>query len=120
MEAEYIAAATTAKEVIWMRRMLAGLTDIKYTSIPTTLNIDNNGARDLAMNESMNSQRTKHIDVRYHFIRDCIKNKEINIIPCSSDQNTADIFTKGLSRETFERHRTNLGIGYIHRDLSLQ
>src|SRR5579871_5243819 len=65
LETEYIGTATATKEVIWLRRLIEEL-GFKQLS-PTTIKIDNEGARQLA-NNHMVSSRTKHIDIRYHFI----------------------------------------------------
>ena len=67
VQAEYIAASTAAREVIWLRRLLKELGFEQ--KVPTLMRMDNTGAKDLAENE-MIRQRTKHIDIRYHFIRE--------------------------------------------------
>jgi hypothetical protein len=107
VEAEYIAAATAAKEIVWLRRLLKELGLPQHG--PTILRIDNNGARELANNMMIN-QRTKHIDIRHHFIRQCIENKEITLEQCATTRMTADTLTKPLIREKFEECRTEMGI----------
>ena len=67
VEAEYISAATTAKEIIWTRRFL---TELRYLSPSKSIHlyINNDRARELALNETLKNQRIKYIDIRYHFI----------------------------------------------------
>ena len=56
--------------------------------------------------------RTKHIDTRFHFVREIIANNILSISYCPTDEMIADIFTKALSRFKFEKFRTLLGIAY--------
>ena len=68
-KAEYVASAEAAKEAIWLRHLMK---DLKQDiSTPTMLFIDNQGAQLLAKNP-INHSKTKHIDVRHHFIRECV------------------------------------------------
>ena len=109
-EAEYIAVATAAREAIWLQRLM------KTTTLPTwndPINIkgDNAGAYYLAINEARNlNERTKHIDIKWHFIREKIEQKEISMEQVGTNENVADIFTKPLARPKFERLRTALGV----------
>src|SRR5579871_2688733 len=80
VEAEYISASTASKEIIWLRRLLKEL-DHKQENA-TVMHIDNEGAKELAANY-MISQRTKHIDIRYYFIQEYLKTKEIKLKSCS-------------------------------------
>ena len=73
-EAEYVAAAAAAKEAIWLRRILRDLNFVQC--FPTTLFVDNQSAIRLAINPEFH-KRSKHIDVRCHFIRELIENKEL-------------------------------------------
>ena len=69
-EAEYMAAGRTTQEKLWLSRLYAMLLG-KYVPEPIVLHMDNQGSIDMAKNDS-NVQRTKHIDVQYHFVRDCV------------------------------------------------
>jgi hypothetical protein len=109
-EAEYIAATHATKEAIWLRFLIGELTS--PLEFPTPLFCDNNGAISLAKNPVFHP-RTKHIDIRYHYIREKVENREITIIRVSSNENTADIFTKALSRPKFEVFTSSLGIGNV-------
>ena len=55
--------------------------------------------------------RTKHIDIKYHFIRDHIDKRDIDVIYCSTKDMVADVLTKPLARPAFEEHVKALGLG---------
>ena len=105
-EAEYLAASSTTKEIIWHRRLLTSLG--KTPTSPTPLFTDNQSALRLIKNPEFH-RRTKHNDVQYHVIREAFL---ANLLPSfvSSHDQLADIFTKALPKETFQRLRHQLGI----------
>lgn len=104
-EAEYIAASDATKEAIWLRRLL---NDIGFGQKGSTiLNVDNQGAIKLIHNPELH-KRTKHIDVRYHFIREKVNGGEIKINYLKSEEQLADLFTKALPKQTFLKLRSNL------------
>ena len=80
---------------------------------PTTIYCDNKSAIALSKNRVFH-KRKKHIDTRYHFIRELVNNREINLQHCRSEEQLADIFTKALAQEQFEILREALGIVNIH------
>ena len=96
LEAEYMAGASAARQAIWLHRLMTDL------GIPVpdafTLLGDNQGANKLT-ESYMNNSRAKHIDVRHHFIRDCVRRKELVIDYIASGDNIADGFTKPLGRD---------------------
>jgi hypothetical protein len=107
VEAEYMSQASATQEVIWLQSFF---NDVKHPADkPMVLYADNQGAMALA-NNPVQHNRTKHIDVRYHFIREKIRNGEINLIYCPTALMIADIMTKPLPRPAFERHREAMGI----------
>jgi len=69
---------------------------------PTKIYIDNRSAIALAKNPVYH-ERSKHIDTRHHFIREHVKNKEVELISCKTNDQVADIFTKPLKGEIFIR-----------------
>ena len=71
-------------------------------STPVPINIDNKGVGHIAEN-NVNNSRTKHIDVRYHFVRYNIVHKLIELFYVPSAENVADIFTKALPEDVFCR-----------------
>ncbi|UYV63174.1 K02A2.6-like, partial [Cordylochernes scorpioides] len=74
--------------------------------IPAKLNIDNQSAMTLMKTGQMN-RKTKHIDVRYHFLKDQIR-ENVAVQFCPTQDQVADILTKPLPKETFEKHRSSL------------
>jgi len=75
---------------------------------PTILMEDNQGAIAISRNP-VEHARTKHIDIRYHFVREAIKDRVIELRYCSSQNMTADILTKPLPRKQFEKLRSDIG-----------
>ncbi|KAG8955677.1 hypothetical protein FRC04_007668 [Tulasnella sp. 424] len=106
-EAEYIAASIAGQETIWMRGLLREL-GFKINS-PSLLLVDNQSAITVAKNPEHHG-RMKHVDVRYHWIRQEIRRKNISIHYVPTGQNTADILTKPLPKPLVETHRQGLGI----------
>ena len=94
-EAEYVAAAHVAKEGIWLHLLLSKLSP----PIPktTTLHCDNQAACKLATTNNYHA-RTKHIDIRYHFIRQTVEDGTFNIVYCPTDNMVADTLMKVLPR----------------------
>ena len=91
VEAEYMALAAAAQECGFLRQLLISLGMV--LSSPTIMYEDNTGWISLA-NNSMTTGKTKHIDVRYHFIRDMVKAKAIEITWCRTEDMIADALTK--------------------------
>lgn len=93
-EAEYMAMSEATKEAIYWCNFLK---EIGIESSPIVLFNDNRGAGELAKNPVFHS-RTKHIDVRHHFIREAVENNQIIPKHLPTEDMVADIFTKGLSK----------------------
>ena len=106
-EAEYVALCEAAQETTWLRNLLhdIGLQQEQ----PTTVFEDNQGALALAHNPR-DHPRTKHMDVKYHFIRDTIERKRMSVVYCRTNQMVADTFTKGLAKPAFEKLRGAMGV----------
>jgi hypothetical protein len=108
-EAEYIALSYTLSEVLWLKQLMY---DMKLViSHPILIYEDNKGAVDLANNPGYHS-RTRHINVRYHFIRDHIKNSNIKVVAIPTKRQLAIMFTKGVSRPEFTFQRDQI-LGYV-------
>jgi hypothetical protein len=106
-EAEYIAQTHAAKEALWLKSFLD---EIRGKSEgPLRMNCDNQGAIALAKDNKFHS-RTKHIDLRYHFIREAVEDEKINVTYIPTDQNTADILTKALAKGKFKHFVEKLGL----------
>ena len=106
-EAEYVAATHAAKECIWLKRLAEPL--FGSARHCTTLYCDNQAALRLATDDNYHA-RTKHIDIRYHFIRQTISDKQIDIKYCPTEEMTADILTKALPKFKVAIHSQTLGI----------
>ncbi|KAK6126917.1 hypothetical protein DH2020_039332 [Rehmannia glutinosa] len=105
-EAEYIAAGSCCAKVLWMRQQLRDYV-IEEQEIP--IMCGNTSAIAITWNPVLHS-RTKHIDVRYHFIRDHVEKKDITLEYISTDKKLADIFTKPLCESMFEELKNELGL----------
>jgi hypothetical protein len=77
--------------------------------LPTPLLCDNQGALFLSVS-TKNHLRTKHIALRYHYIRDTIKDRFVNLLYVSTKEQLADVMTKPLGRDLFEKFRKLLGV----------
>ena len=106
-EAKYMALTQAAKEAIWLQGLLSEL-GIKETR-PTTILEDNQGCIALAKNPTSHA-RTKHIDIRHHFIRETLENGQIKLEYCPTTDMVADILTKAIPKDQFEKLRNMLGL----------
>lgn len=102
-----MAATAAACQAVWLRKLLGQITG-KITG-PVTIFIDNKSAIDLAKNPVFHG-RNKHIDIRYHFIRECVEKGEIVVKHVRTDEHRADSLTKALTTVKFERMRKLLGV----------
>ena len=76
---------------------------------PTTIFKDNQGAITIVKN-SVHLYRTKHIDIKYHYVQEAVLTKEIDLECCPMQHMIADLITKGLPRPQFEKMRLELGV----------
>jgi hypothetical protein len=106
VEAEYIASSNATKEAIWLCTLLS---ELDYPQSTTIIHTDSAGNIALSHNPVAHS-RAKHIDIRYHFIRDRIERKEVELKYVTTKSMVADIFTKALPRDSFTRLREVLGV----------
>lgn len=112
VEAEYVAASMNCTQAIWMRHMLEGFKiDM---SEPVTINCDNTSAINISKNPILHA-RTKHIELKYHFLRERVQDKEVKMEYVKSKDQLADIFTKPLPKATFEFLTSKLGVRPLHR-----
>ena len=106
-EAEYIAATSATCQAVWMSRLLGELMRNEVTK--AKLLVDNQSAITLSKNP-IHHNRTKHIDTRYHFVRQCVEDKKIEIDFVRTKDQLADIFTKALGKMKFLEMRDRIGI----------
>ena len=89
-----MALSTAAQEALWFQKLF---TELQMPAKTITVKEDNQGAIVLAQNPIAHS-RTKHIDIRFHFIREARENGTIDIVYCSTSEMIADLFTKPTPR----------------------
>ena len=106
-EAEYVALSTATQEAIWLRRLLADVGEPPEG--PTEIYEDNQGAISMAKNP-VGHARTKHIDIRYHFVREGVQDGAIALKYIATDEMIADILTKPLPKHRFQKLVTELGM----------
>jgi hypothetical protein len=112
-EAEYIVVTTAATQAIWMARLLGEL--LRREPEVVVLKVDNKSALALARNPVFH-ERNKHIDLRYHFIRNCLAEGTVSATYINTVDQLADILTKALGRVKFQELRARIGMVQIGRD----
>ncbi|GJW02723.1 retrovirus-related pol polyprotein from transposon TNT 1-94 [Tanacetum coccineum] len=105
-EAEYVSVGKACQQALWMKQALIEY-DIRLDDVP--IMCDNKGAIDLIKNPVQHS-RTKHIEIRHHFLRDNVQKGHISIEKVPSVDNITDILTKPLKRESFNYLRLGFGM----------
>nr|GEV74290.1 reverse transcriptase domain-containing protein [Tanacetum cinerariifolium] len=105
-EAEYIAMSGFCAQILWMRSQLMDY-GFAFNNIP--MYCDNRSAIALCCNNVQHS-RSKHINIRHHFIREQVENRVVELYFVTTDYQLADIFTKALPRERFEFLLSRLGV----------
>ncbi|GKD41536.1 retrovirus-related pol polyprotein from transposon TNT 1-94, partial [Tanacetum coccineum] len=105
-EAEYVSAGKACQQALWMKQALIDY-DVRLNDVP--IMCDNKGAIDLSKNPVQHS-RTKHIEIRHHFLCDNVQKGHISIEKVPSIDNIADILNKPLKRESFNYLRLGLGM----------
>ncbi|XP_055622459.1 uncharacterized protein LOC129766024 [Toxorhynchites rutilus septentrionalis] len=104
-EAEYVALSLAATKAIWLNGVLE---DLQEASAPVTIYEDNRGC--ICMAKNLEMKRTKHIEVKHHFLRDHVASGSLKIEPTKTEDQIADIFTKPLESTRFKVLRSNLGL----------
>ena len=106
-EAEYIAASLAACQGIWLRRLIGKF--YGRDAVAATIYVDNQSAIQLCKNPVFHG-RSKHIETRFHYIRECVDGGQVAIHKIHTDNQLADILTKALGRVRFLHLRSKLGI----------
>ena len=109
-EAEYTATTTAATQALWLSRMLAELLGRKVDVVE--LKVDSKSALALAKNPVF-YERSKHIRIKYHFIRDCLEDGSIKANHIATTDQLADILTKSLRKSKFQEMRERIGLQQI-------
>ena len=105
-EAEYIAAGSGCTQLLWMKQMLKDYGIVQGTLV---LYVDNMSAINISKNPVQHS-RTKHIDIRHHFIRELVEDKVITLEHVPTENQLADLFTKPLDLVRFQSLSRTLGV----------
>ena len=113
MEAEYIAASEAAKEAVWLKNFLSGLEVVPEMDKPITLYCDNSGAV-ANSREPRSHKRGKHIERKYHLIREIVHQGDVTVTKIPTLENLADPFTKTLKEKQFNKHLEGMSL----RDMS--
>lgn len=106
-EAEYVAAAEACSEAIWISKVFDDL-KLKDCHTPVPLFEDNAGCIFMATNPE--TKRSKHIDIKFHFIRDCIWTGKIVLIKVDTKEQSADLLTKSLGKILFRKFLEDVGL----------
>jgi hypothetical protein len=108
-EAKYVAATTCCSQLLWITYTMSDFGE-EYTHVP--LQCDNISAISVAKNPVLHS-KIKHIEVRYHFLRDNVEKGKIALIHVPTHDQLSDIFTKPLDQATFTRLQGELDVCLI-------
>ena len=106
-EAEYVALSSASQEAIWLIQLLNDLNI--HCQLPFVIYEDNQAAISICNNPT-HHPKTKHISIKYHYIKDQISQNKIEVKYCSTDNMIADVFTKGLPADKFNKLRYMLGV----------
>ena len=106
-EAEYVVVGTVACQAVWLRRLLGELTGVE--AHPPALMVDNQPAIALVKNPVLHD-RSKHIDVKFHFLRDCVDGGQIVIEFIETGRQLANVLTKPLGRLQFTELKKMIGV----------
>ena len=104
-DAEYKGLAAAVQEAIFLRGLLRELGYEQFE--PTTIGEDNQSCKKLATNPVLH-KRSKHIDTKYHFIRERVDDNSIKLIYTPTEEMAADLLTKSLPQQRIEQHREQL------------
>ena len=106
-EAEYMAMSDAAKEILFFKNLFSEINPTAQLSVPVTLHVDNSAALSLSTTLVAN-KRTKHIDIRFHFLRELYAQGIILPTKIHTDDNDGDMFTKPLDEKPLLKHRIKL------------
>jgi hypothetical protein len=107
-EAEYMSLSDTSRQIVWIRSLFK---ECGYQLKPIPLCGDNQGSIFMASNP-VQEKRIKHIDIRYHYIREVVQNKQVDLFFIDGAENPADMFTKNLGHVKFLKFREQLGLEF--------
>jgi hypothetical protein len=103
----YTASSVASREAVWHQKLLAGIFDLELE--PTLIHCDNQSCMKLSENLVFHD-KSKHIEIKYHYIRDMVQRGVMELQYISTDEHIADILTKPLSRVKYEYFISKLGM----------
>jgi len=109
MEAEYVAYSAVTQDAVWLKKFLYHLKIVKSTSDLVTIYCDNTAAIAVAKDPKYHG-KTKHIKMRYHYIREAITEQDVILKHISTNSMVADPLRKPIARDAFVRHVRSLGL----------
>ena len=109
MEAEYVAACEAAKETVWLCQFLIDLEVVPSANKQITIYCDNRGVVAYSK-EPRSHKRGKHIERKYHLLREIVHRGDVMITKIASVENLTDPFTKALPHKSFDGHLENMGL----------
>lgn len=118
MEAEYMALSDVTKEIIYIRKLVEEIDFPCYVKEATAVFCDNQSAIALCK-ENIINQRSKHIDIRFHFSREAQERKQINVQYVATVENVADVFTNPLTKDNHMKCVKMLNLDYIETNLNV-
>jgi hypothetical protein len=113
-EAEYMALSDTSRQIKWIQSIFSEL-GFALKAIPICA--DNQGSIFIGSNP-VQERRTKHIDIRYHYVRECIEEGDVSVVFIEGKENPADMFTKNLGATLFLKFRDSLGITFKSSEIA--
>ena len=112
-EAEYVAATINCTNIVWIKHLLQGMKEEVIELV--ILYCDNTSAINISKNLVMHA-KTKHIAIKYHYVRELVEDKQMKMEYVSSKEQIIDIFTKVLPKNNFEYLRGKLGVIPLDND----
>jgi hypothetical protein len=106
-EVEYIAASLSTCQAIWLKNLIEEISQAKIESVK--LRIDNVSAINLAKNPIAHG-RSKHIELRFHYLREQVNNGNLTLEHYRSEDQFADLFTKAVTVKVFQKLRDQMGV----------
>ena len=97
---------------MWLRNFLKDLAVVPAIEMPLTMFCDNSGAV-ANSKEPRSHKKEKHIERKYHLIRDIVQRGDVMVAKISSENNLADPFTKALPQKSFDRHVEGMGVRVV-------
>ncbi len=105
-EAEYMCMSDTTRQIVWIESLMF---ELQFPIKTIFLCCDNQGAMFLSSNPAQ-EHRSKHIDIRYHYIRECVENEKVKLTYVPTNEQIADIMTKNLPYPKFVQFRMKMGL----------